>query len=262
MRWLGRPARAVAGLAAPAAVTPPTASWKASGAWTVDRAVRALATACVRQSRPVPAAAAVVLEPESVALRLATPDEAPPPGWSVDEQGRTWRMALRQLQDAPLDGTLPKPFPRLVSLGETSAGRVLLNLAQADGVISLEGDAARARRLARTWAARLVSSPWSAEIPVIRVGFDHDPADRFTGVDVSYLGEAARILDGPDGGVLVFAEAPQGRDLDYVTWLAGEKSRTWTVVAVGAGDARWRLTVDSGGTVNTALLDEPARLRA
>jgi hypothetical protein len=246
---------------ATAAVTPPrTAAYESSGAWIVGRAVRALATACAQQSRPIPAVGALILGPESVVLRLATPDEAPPPGWSLDDQGRTWRMTLEQLQNAPVDSTIAEPFPRLVSLGDTSAGRVLLNLAQADGVISLEGDAGRARYLARTWASRLTTSPWSAGIPVVRVGFDHDPADGFTGVEASRLEEATGVLDGSDGGVLVFAEAPHGRDLDYVTWLVGEKG--WSVVAVEARDARWRLRVDSAGTVESGLLDEPALLRA
>jgi hypothetical protein len=253
MTWRGRPA----GTAQPRA-----ASYESSGAWTVDRAVRALATACAQQSRPVPALGALILGPESVQLRLVTPDEAPPPGWSAGDQGRTWRMALDLLPNVPMDNALPAPYPRLVSLGVTGAGRMLLNLAEADGLISLEGDPVRVRDLARTWASRLTTSPWSAGIWVIRVGFDQDPAEQFTGVDVPYLAEATRILDGPDGGVVVLAEAPHGRDLEYVTWLIGDKRRRWSVVAIEAGDARWRLTVDPAGIVETGLLDEPARLRA
>jgi hypothetical protein len=251
MTWRGR--------TAPAA-QPRAASYESSGAWTVDRAVRALATACAQRSRPVPALGALVLGPESVQLRLVTPDEAPPPGWTAEDQGRTWRMALDRLASAPMNDALAAPYPRLVSLGVTGDGRMLLNLAEADGLVSLEGDPARVRDLARTWASRLTTSPWSAGIWVIRVGFEPDPA--FAGVDVPDLGEAARILDGPDSGVVVMAEAPHDRDLEYVTWLIGDKRRRWSVVAIEAADARWRLTVDSAGTVETGLLDEPARLRA
>jgi hypothetical protein len=249
------------------AAPPRTTSYESSGAWTVDRAVRALATACAQESRPLPAVGALVLGPESITVRLATPDEAPPSGWFAEDHGRTWAMTLDRLSYAPVDNTLPEPFPRLVSLGVTGAGRTLLNLAQADGVISLEGDPARVHGLARTWAARLTTSPWSAGIWVIRVGFAPDPADGFTGMDVSSLAEASRLvqqtgLDGPDGGVLVLAEPPQGRDLEYVAWLVGDFRRRWSVVAIEAADARWRLTVDAAGTVQTGLLDETARLRA
>jgi hypothetical protein len=253
MTRLGHPAQA-----APARNT----SYDSSGAWTVDRAVRALATACAQQARPAPAVGAAILGPQSVMVRLATPDETPPPGWYSDDQGRAWWIPLEQLSIAPVDGTQPAPFPRLVSLGVTDVGRVLLNLGQADGVISLEGDPARVHGLARTWASRLTTSPWTVGLQVIRVGFGHDPAEWFTGVNVPRLAEAARILDRPDGGVLVFATAPQGQDLEYVEWLVGEKRQRWSVVAIAAGTARWRLTVDSAGTVETGLLDEPARLRA
>jgi hypothetical protein len=249
-------------LGRPAAAPPRSTSYESSGAWTVDRAVRALATACAQQARPLPAVGALVLGPESIMVRLATPDEAPPPGWFADDQGRTWAMTLDRLAYAPIDGTLPEPYPRLVSLGVTGAGRMLLNLAQADGLISLEGDPGRTHGLARTWAARLTTSPWSTGIWVIRVGFEHDPAEQFTGMAVSYLDEASRILDGPDGGVLVLAEAPQGRDLEYVNWLVGDFRRRWSVVAIGAADARWRLTVDPTGNVESGLLDETVLLRA
>ena len=252
MTTLGRPVRAA---------SPRATSYESSGAWTVDRAVRALATACARRSRPVPAAGALVLGPDSVQLRLVTPDEAAPPGWSTEEQGRTWRFPLDLLPDAPIDPALPPPYPRLVSLGVTGDGRMLLNLAEADGLVSLEGDPARVGDLARTWAARLTTSPWSAGLQVIRAGFGDDPGERFTGLDVPDLAEVTGILDGPDGGVLVLAEAPQGRDLEYVTWLIGD-TRRWSVVTIEAADARWRLRVDSAGTVQTGLLDGTARLRA
>jgi hypothetical protein len=230
-------------------------SYESAGAWTVDRAVRALATACARESRAVPAVVALTLAPERVLLHLTSPDEWAPPAWSVADEGRTWWIDLGRAQSAPIDYGIAEPFPRLVSLGVTRAGRILLNLAAADGVISVEGDATRAYGLVQTWASRLTTSPWSAGVRVIQVGFASDES-------LAGLAEAASSLNNPEGGVLMLAEAPQNRDLEYVTWLAGERHRGWSIVVLGADDARWRLTVDAAGTVESGLLDEPVRLRA
>jgi hypothetical protein len=230
-------------------------SYESAGAWTVDRAVRALATACARESRVVPAVVALTLAPAYVSLHLTSPDASAPADWSVTDDGRTWWIDLGQVPSAPIDHGIAEPFPRLVSLGVTEAGRVLLNLAAADGVISVEGDAARAYGLVQTWASRLATSPWSGSVQVIQVGFASDES-------LVSLSDAADALNDPDGGVLVLAEPPQNRDLEYITWLAGERHRGWSIVVLGAEEARWRLTVDASGTVESGLLDEPVRLRA
>jgi hypothetical protein len=236
-----------------AGVSPP--SYESAGAWTVDRAVRAMATACARQSRGVPPTVALTLAPERVLVHLASPDQWPPPAWSVADEGRTWWIGLEQVRNAPIEHGIAEPFPRLVSLGVTGAGRILLNLAAADGVISVEGDAVRAYGLVQAWATRLTTSPWSAGLRVVQVGFASDDSH-------ADLAEAASPLNDPGGGVLMLAGAPENRDLEYITWLAGERHRGWTIVVLGADDARWRLTVDASGKVETGLLDEPVRLRA
>jgi hypothetical protein len=230
-------------------------SYETGGAWTVDRAVRALASACARQSRAVPAAVALTLTPEHLLLHLSSPDAWAPPSWSVTDEGRTWWIGLAEAQAAPIDYGIAEPFPRLVSLGVTEAGRVLLNLAAADGVISVEGDPTRAYGLAQTWASRLTTSPWSGGVRVVQIGFASEESR-------PGLAEAAAELNDPDGGVLMLAESPQNRDLEYITWLAGETHRGWSIVVLGADDARWRLTIDASGKVESGLLDEPVRLRA
>jgi hypothetical protein len=240
--------------------SPEPGAYERSGAWTVDHAVRALATGCAQRHRPVPAVGAVVLGPEAVAMRLTTPDEAPPPGWTAEEHGRIWRVSLRWLETAAVDVRFPDPFPLLVSLGVTDGGRLLLNLAGADGIISLEGDTGLARNLVRSWSRRLTTSPWAAVTRVIRVGFEPDPD--FLGLDVSRLAEAAPALEDPAGGVLLFADRPAGRDLYQVNRLLAGPERRWAVVAVGADDATWRFTVGIDGTVDTGLLAEPVRPRS
>ena len=225
-----------------------------SGAWIVDHAVRALATGCAEGERPVPPVGAVVLGPENVSVRLTTPDEAPPPGWNAEDDGRTWRASLPWLRTVAVDAGLPDPFPMLVSVGVIGEGRLLLNLAQAGGIISLEGDTALARRLLHTWSRRLSTSPWAGGTRVVRVGFEPDAANAC--LDVSRLAEAASVLDDPEGGALLFADPPERRDLYQVTRLLADPARRWVVVAAGADDATWRFTVDMSGTIDTGLLGE------
>lgn len=232
-----------------------------SDAWAVDRAVRALATACAEQGRGVPDAIAVVLGPEIVTVRLSTPDEAAPAGWSVGDAGRTWSSTVAQVQRSVVDNSLPAPYPRLVPVGLTASGQVLLNLAQSGGVISLDGDADRAAELARAWSVRLLRSPWASGLQVIRVGFDHDPAERFAGVDAPAVTDVARIAEAAPGGVLFLATPPRGHDLVYVNVLLNEPRRLWSAVVVKADDAQWRITVDANGAVETGLLPERASLR-
>lgn len=251
-------------------------AYERSGAWTIDHAVRVLATGCAAWRRQVPAVGAVVLGPESVTLRLATPDEAAPPGWTAEDCGRTWLASLRWLGSAVPDDRLPRPYPLLVSAGTIEGGRLLVNLAEANGLISVEGDLELARSLVRSWSRRLSTGPW-AGAPVVRVGFPPDPD--FAGWDVSRLVEAAPVLDEMSGGILLLADRPVGRDLHRVDRLLSEPARRWSVVAVGAGGGdtagaeglassllapggpTWRFVVGADGTVDTGLLAEPVRLR-
>jgi hypothetical protein len=240
--------------------SPEPGGYDRSGAWTVDHAVRALATGCAERDRVVPPVGAVVLGPESVSVRLTTPDEAPPPGWTAESQGRTWRTSLDHLRDAVVDTRLPDPFPLLVPVGVIDEGRLLLNLAEALGVISLEGDTVLARRMIHTWSRRLGTSPWTAGTRVIRVGFEPDPD--FAGVDVPRLADATPMLDDPAGGVLLFADRLEWGDLHQVNRLLAGSAQRWAVVAAGADDATWRFTVDMSGTIDTGLLAELVRPRS
>jgi hypothetical protein len=228
----------------------------------VDRAVRALATACDRENRAVPAAHAVVVGSDTVWFRLRTPDERPPTGWTADPAGRTWRAQLRRLQSATVADSLQEPYPQLVSLGNSSKGFVLLNLSQAGGIIGLEGDARQARALAQDWTRDLTTSPWSRDVQVVRVGFRSGPADPVGAIEAKTLVDAEAALADDGGGVLLLAGLPGGRDGERVRRLANDPEGRWSVVVVGrVGDPRWRFTIDSTGVVDTGLLDEPVARR-
>jgi hypothetical protein len=233
-----------------------------AAAWTIDRGLRTLATACAQAGRSLPGVAAVVVGTEAITLHLGAPDERPPGGWAAENQGRTWSAPLRLLQSAPVDDDLPAPFPRLVSAGDSDQGRVLLNLAEARGVISLEGDGRLAKPLAADWARELSGSPWSRGITVLRIGFGSSGDEDQPGVEqASDLDAATEVLDEAEAGVLLLGQAPGGRDLARVVALAALPDGRWSVVVVGAPKtASWRLVADASGTLDTGLLGQPVRL--
>jgi hypothetical protein len=233
-----------------------------SDAWAVDRAAQALATACAQQGRAVPDAIAVVLGPESITVRLATPDESAPVGWTVADAGRVWSSTVSEVQRAVVDNSLPAPFAQLVPVGLTGSGQVLLNLSQSGGVISLDGDTDRVVELARAWSVRLARSPWANGLKVVRVGFELDPSERFSGVEAQSIGDVARIAEtNPGGGVLFLATPPRGHDLVTVNGLIDAPGRLWSAVVVKADEATWRVSIDAAGTVQTGLLPQRTSLR-
>lgn len=239
----------------------PAAPRDDAAAWTIDRVLRTLATACSTGGRPLPGVAAVVVGTDTITLRLARPDEQPPQGWSAEHQGRSWTAPLRLLQSAPVDDALPAPYPRLVSTGDSEQGRVLLNLAEAHGMISLEGDARQTKPLLADWIRELSGSPWSRGTTVLRIGFGPG-GEELPGVeDAPSIEAAATTLDESDGGVLVLAHAPSGRDPERAGALAGAADGRWSVLVLGSPkNASWRLVADASGTLDTGLLSAPVRL--
>jgi hypothetical protein len=229
---------------------------------TVGRAVRALVAACGAGGRAVPPVHALVIGSDTAWFRLSSPDERPPAGWTVDDQGRTWHTPLAWLQSTDLPASLNEPYPRLVGFGHTSRGFVLLNLGQAGGIVGLEGDERQARSLAQKWIDELTTNPRSRGVRVVRVGFTPTTAELAGTVEVATLADAAPALADELGGVLLLASPPSGSEREHVRTLAADSMGRWSVVVVGrVEDALWRFTVDSTGVVESALLDEPVLRR-
>lgn len=233
------------------------AAQQADHAWTVGRAVRALTAACGAEGRGVPAVHAVVVGSETVWLRLSTPDERSPAGWTVDDNGRTWHAPLSWLQNASVPESPDQPYPRLVGFGYTSQGYMFLNLGQAGGIVGLEGDARQARSLAQRWTREFTTNPWSHGLPVVRVGFPPEKSAPVGTAEMATLADAAPALADERGGVLLLSSPPTGPDGDRIRTLAEAPMGRWSVIVVGSvDDSPWRFTVDSAGTVESALLDE------
>ncbi|MBF9069546.1 RICIN domain-containing protein [Streptacidiphilus fuscans] len=240
---------------------PGTAARPDHGLWTVDRVVRALTAACDDANREIPAVHTLVVGADTVRLHLSTPDEQPPAGWSCQQEGRVWQAALREIQLARVSEALTDPFPRLVSLGSSRQGFVLLNLARAGGIIALEGDSRQARTLADDWIRELTTNPWAQDVQVVRVGF-RTPRDEPGILEFGALRDAASTLAGLEGAVLVLAGSPNGRDLETLHHAAEEQTGRWTAVVVGrVPQPRWRLLLDADGMVETGFLTDPVARR-
>lgn len=147
-----------------------------AGGESVDRldvALRHLGLAM--ETRPpgqVAVPAAVIVGPDDTVEVILDADQPgePPPGW-VAAGARRWRLPADQhLEVRPAERRAPAPCPALVTVGDTTAGAVLVNL-EATGGAFVDGPEPQA--WCRRWALELSTAPWSAGIRVLvddRVG--------------------------------------------------------------------------------------------
>lgn len=233
----------------------------AAAGWTVDRALRVVATACHEAGRPLPLLYALMVNADRMALRLAAPDDRAPAPWVAADNGRTWESPLLDLQAAPVDLAVPVPGLRLVTLGSASQTRVLLDLGQCHGLIALDGEKSAARTLALTWAAELAANSWSAGGRVIAAGMGAAPPDGDGGI--LFVDSARAALDqvsavtesAATAGVLFLAAPPSGRDAAVLKALIASPESGWAVVVLGAApEARWSFTLHADGRLDTGAV--------
>ncbi|GAB3275016.1 LysM peptidoglycan-binding domain-containing protein [Kineosporia babensis] len=253
----------------------------AAGAWTVDRGLRSLSGMAHDARRQVPPFYAVVMDREWMQLRLAAPDFEAPAPWGSDEDGRTWSAPLRALQALPLKDGLASPSPRLVTLGTDSGARVLVDLGQATGVISVEGTVANVHNLLLGWIGELVAAPWAEHVRVVTVGLApavsppaSDRAEHFTSLPEAFtaigwsesgtMSEAVRgggSVAAPRPAILIVAGRFRDHDLEHLQALASQPDANWTIVIVGrVPAARWRFALRPGGKLDTGVLGITAQV--
>jgi hypothetical protein len=265
----------------------------AAAAWTVDRALRSLAGLALAAHRQLPSFYAVSLDADVLRLRLAVPDHEPPAPWHGDEDGLSWEAPLRALQAVPLDEQVAAPSPRLVTLGMDGGTRVLLDLGEATGVISVEGPTAGVRALVRGWINELAVCPWADEVRVVAAGLDlpenlGEVGQRNRVETVSGVREALAAVDGSAAngsapgwagggsvasvlrggalgsgapGVLILGNGVRGAEMEQIQALAGRPDAGWAVVLVGrVPAARWRFTLAADGRLDTGVLGITVRV--
>jgi hypothetical protein len=249
------PRQRTGGLPAPARAVDAAASW------TIDRALRVLATSAAAAGRPLPPIARVSVDDTWITLRLGAADESPCEPWQSREHGLVWVAGLRSLQALPADQHAAAPCPRLVTLGTRDGTRELLDLGQITGTVGLRGDAAAGRGLLAAWAAELTGSPWSSGVRVVAGGLLPEIGDTGPVLSTAALDDAITQATGdagpdapPDGwlSVLLLGAAPAGRDADRIQELTERPGRPWAVVVLGRPRAAaLQLTLHPDGRLET-----------
>ncbi|MFC8801351.1 discoidin domain-containing protein [Promicromonospora sp. NPDC057138] len=226
-----------------------------SAAWTVDRSLRVLMAACERDGLELPGITGVFIEGSSLRLRLTNPAAPAPEPWAVSEDGQSWAAPLAKLQSgAASDGSTAR-FARLVNVGMSETGRVLVDFAAARGVISLDGPTRARHEVLRRWLGELTGNPWSDDPRVVMVGNglpQPEQVEHLAGIE-----QVVPELEVGEGGVLVLSQAPTAAQQDMLATRFTGPEFTWVVIVLGsAPSARWRFTAGDDGWLRSGFLPD------
>ena len=246
----------------------------------LDLALRSLAMLTAQRRDQADAAAlpelvAARLTPNALTLHLSTPAVPPPPPYSTSDDGKTWtldRAAPLPLVPATA-GTVPAPYPALVTIGRDEAGLVLVDL-EGVGSISVAGDARQAHGLLTWMAAELALGRCADHLSVTTSGLPARlavlPGDRLRVLDRLPPNALAQLASSTETSVLTSRLGPDSDPVVPEILLLGQpdpdhpadipaglqpiverRDRTGVAVVV-AGDwtaARWRLRIDPAGQI-------------
>jgi nucleoid-associated protein YgaU/DNA-binding SARP family transcriptional activator len=245
----------------------------------IDLALRTLARQITTTHSPEPQVVGVHLSDDTLRLLLWAPQHEPPPGWQVDDDGRSWTLptALDADQLRRLAHGTPAPYPALVTVGHGDRTQLLLDLEFA-GALQVTGPPDDAAATCYTMATELAASRIADGLQVVCVGFGHDLAhlERIRVVDylsdalgeiddkvtaVAHQGGVSRLqgrLTEPGGDrwdpLIILDPSPTPpRDANRLLAAAHAGRAVCAVVGYPTGD-RWRLHV-ADGTVRIDPLD-------
>ncbi|MBO3102628.1 LysM peptidoglycan-binding domain-containing protein [Cellulomonas fengjieae] len=250
----------------------------------LDGALRTLGATLREAGRDLPPVYAAVVDDAALTLHLAPAVADAPAPWVAEQDGARWVLSGRDR--APVPRQAVAPFPGLVSLGRDSSGAdVLVDLEAAQGPISVVGDSVVAAEVVAAIAAELATNRWSDDVRVtgvdlpggltalgprryrsVRTASDVLPALAERQVDLiggDVLSGRLRRA-GESGWVpeyVVLGTPPDPATVDHLLRLTGTTLRA-PLGVVCAGDlpgARWRLEVDSAGSLTVDLLDVSVR---
>ncbi len=256
----------------------------------VDRALRVLSAACTSRGLALPAAYAAVVDGRTLQLLLAPASHQAPPGWNVDDEGRSWSVDLDAAEGLADAAGTSAPYPALVGVGRDPDGRdVLIDLDAADGPIVLAGDPGMCGEVAVALGVSLATSPWAEAVRVGVTGLSGEvraiAPDRLHLVEdaAAAIRTAVGNESGPGGPEVLTGHRSAGADLELLVLaadpgpeaLAPLETRAGRevgglVVAAEVPGATWRLLVDEAGTVEISPLGlsvtgyrlDPATVRA
>ena len=172
----------------------------------LDSGLRYLSYALAVAGRTPPTVFAAHLSPENLDLWIAPADLDPPAPWTAVGDGQVWRLPFAALTRVDLDEASDALalLPGLVSIGTDQAGRVLVNLEAAHGLIALSGPHQLVTAVLSSMAMELATSRWSDQMRLTLVGFGEDLVDLAPGrvTAVRTLDEALPALEARAAAVI------------------------------------------------------------
>lgn len=222
--------------------------------WVVDHALKTLVEACRREPRRVPGIVMVILHETRLAVHLSAPEARPPKPWHTSSDGLVWTADIVALQAAPLTPTTLNPYTGLVTLGVSGTGRVFIDLGQAHGIVSIDGDPNSRRLIAARWIAETATRPWSTAGAYL-VGLDGN-AEPLEMADSAVDQLIDCVASGAPG--LAFVERlPHDAATTRLVRALEDRACRWPVVVASAvPDARWRFTAHTTGWVTSDFLPD------
>jgi nucleoid-associated protein YgaU len=145
----------------------------------LDAGLRYLSHALARSWRTPPTVFAAHLSLQNLDLWVAPADLDAPAPWTAVGDGQVWRLPaaalpLVELEEADVE---PQLFPGLVTIGTDGTGQVLVDLAAAEGLISVTGPQPMVTAVLSAMAVELATNRWSDRMRLTLVGFGPELAD-------------------------------------------------------------------------------------
>lgn len=225
----------------------------------IDAALRAMAHDVIAAHIPPPQVVGVHLSTEKLRLLLWTPRANPPPGWEIDDEGRSWTLPtssnIQRLRDKA--NGVPAPYPALTSVGHEDHAQLLLDL-EFFGAAQITGDPHDVVATCYTMATELAATPLADDLQIFCVGFGADLAELERVTVVDHLGEVLPAIEAKAAAITrTDATSPlEGR-------LSPANGGTWDPIVVlhptahAPDEARRLLTIAHGGRSVAAVVGYP-----
>lgn len=264
----------------------------------LDLGLRQLSKELAAEGRTPPTVYAAHLGAGGIDLWIAQADPDPPAPWQALDDGQVWRLdANAELPAAELADVLA-PYPGLISIGTdlpqpadssgpSDAGRILVDLEAAHGLIAVRGPEEARRAVLAAVACELATNRWSDHMRITLVGFGEELSlvapDRIRTVgtlaealpELEGRAEEVRralaasgadsVLTGRCRGVfgeawmphyLIMAEPPAPDEVERLLALArtGRRMASGYLVAGDVPGATWTWEVTSNGRLRAGAL--------